>query len=209
MVHNKEKGAARWTFDFFKEVAAIVEGDAHFMDLAKTSSPPSAGDDLNAYSFGSPGSVALSSGPPLMQHRMSEPNLNFNGPASSAKRPPPPPPQQQQQQALMSSHFHVNSPSRRTSYPQMQGSSSGPLMAVRQYPPPPPPPIVTGYPPPATAAAESRNDPERTCRYVLEMLEQQARRIDAQQESLSQLRESTKDAIRKVELVLRQYSRPQ
>ncbi|KAJ1892715.1 hypothetical protein LPJ81_005506 [Coemansia sp. IMI 209127] len=109
----------------------------------------------------------------------------------------------------MSSHFHVNSPSRRTSYPQMQGSSSGSLMTVRQYPPPPPPPIVTGYPPPATAAAESGNDPERTCRYVLEMLEQQARRIDAQQESLSQLRESTKDAIRKVELVLRQYSRPQ
>ncbi|KAJ2354657.1 hypothetical protein H4S01_007066, partial [Coemansia sp. RSA 2610] len=38
MVHNKEKGAARWTFDFFKEVAAIVEGDAQF-DLAATSPP--------------------------------------------------------------------------------------------------------------------------------------------------------------------------
>ncbi|KAJ1766256.1 hypothetical protein LPJ74_005974 [Coemansia sp. RSA 1843] len=204
MVHNKEKGAARWTFDFFKEVAAIVEGDAHFMDLAKTASPLSAGDDLNAYSFGSPGSMAVSSGPPLMQHRMSEPNLNFNGPTAT-KRPQQ---QQQQQQTMIQPYFHANSPSRRTSYPQMQQGSGGSSIAVRQYPPPPPPPpLVTGYLQPTLIPAELGNDPERTCRYVLDMLEQQARRIDAQQESLLQLRDSTKDAIRKVELVLRQYSR--
>ncbi|KAJ1677322.1 hypothetical protein EV182_006412, partial [Spiromyces aspiralis] len=35
MIHNKEKGAARWTFDFFDEVAAILRGTP-------------GGDDLNA-----------------------------------------------------------------------------------------------------------------------------------------------------------------
>ncbi|KAJ2555326.1 hypothetical protein EV175_002291, partial [Coemansia sp. RSA 1933] len=216
MVHNKEKGAARWTFDFFKEVAAIVEGDAHFMDLAKTTaSPPSAGDDLNAYSFGSPGSVAISSGPPLMQHRMSEPNLNIGGPTVPKRLVP------HAQQSLMPSHFHPNSPSRRTSYPQMHGGSSsgGSSMPVRHYLPQQqqhpsqqqqhqqqqhqPLTVVTRY---AQSASEFGNDPERTCRYVLDMLEQQARRIDVQQESLSQLRDSTQEAIRKVEHVLHQYS---
>ncbi|KAJ2877751.1 hypothetical protein FB639_003631, partial [Coemansia asiatica] len=43
MINNKEKGAARWTFDFFKEVANIVEGDPQFMDMSSPStlSPPS------------------------------------------------------------------------------------------------------------------------------------------------------------------------
>ncbi|KAJ2871522.1 hypothetical protein GGH93_004756 [Coemansia aciculifera] len=67
MVHNKEKGAARWTFDFFKEVAGIVEGDTQYIDSAMsppsssvttTSStagralPPASADDLSLYSFG-------------------------------------------------------------------------------------------------------------------------------------------------------------
>ncbi|KAJ1733485.1 hypothetical protein LPJ72_002852 [Coemansia sp. Benny D160-2] len=235
MVHNKEKGAARWTFDFFKEVAAIVDGDAHFMDMTKTASPPSTGDDLNTYSFGSPGSVAVSSGPPLMHHRMSEPNLNFTA-SVATKRPQSQSHQHSQQHqhsqhshqhqhSLLSPHFHATSPSRRTSYPQMQGCGSS-SVTVRQYPPPPPPSLplplplppppltasasasaVTVYPQPMSAVEHS-TDPERTCRYVLEMLEQQVRRIDVQQESLSQLRDSTKDAIRKVETVLRQFSRP-
>ncbi|KAJ2658105.1 hypothetical protein IWW48_004203 [Coemansia sp. RSA 1200] len=224
MVHNKEKGAARWTFDFFKEVAAIVDGDAHFMDMTKTASPPSTGDDLNTYSFGSPSSVAASSGPPLMHHRMSEPNLNYSAsvatkrPQSQSQQQSLQQQQQQHQHALLSSHFHATSPSRRTSYPQMQGCGSS-SATVRQYPPPPPSLPLPPPPPTAAAAAatvypqpmsavEHSNDPERTCRYVLEMLEQQVRRIDVQQESLSQLRDSTKDAIRKVEIVLRQFSRP-
>ncbi|KAJ1954818.1 hypothetical protein GGI12_005707, partial [Dipsacomyces acuminosporus] len=42
VVHNKEKGAARWTFDFFKEVANIVEGDSQFMDSAASGIAPNA-----------------------------------------------------------------------------------------------------------------------------------------------------------------------
>ncbi|KAJ2075097.1 hypothetical protein GGH13_000849 [Coemansia sp. S155-1] len=67
MVHNKEKGAARWTFDFFKEVAGIVEGDTQYIDSAMsppsssvtTASstagrppPPTSAEDLSLYSFG-------------------------------------------------------------------------------------------------------------------------------------------------------------
>ncbi|KAJ2445118.1 hypothetical protein GGF42_006100 [Coemansia sp. RSA 2424] len=102
MVHNKEKGAARWTFDFFKEVAGIIEGDAQYLDSAL--SPPSSSatttvsaaggrpaDDLSTYSFGAASSSVKShvAGPAMAEtglsnaiavprmahHRMSEPNL--------------------------------------------------------------------------------------------------------------------------------------
>ncbi|KAJ2158335.1 hypothetical protein GGF46_003836 [Coemansia sp. RSA 552] len=114
VVHNKEKGAARWTFDFFKEVATIVDSDSQFMELA--TSPPlfsprpqsatsatlarsdnvaMAADDLGSYSFGGSGAstaamrstqmhvssaggssvTAAAAVPPPTQHRMSEPNM--------------------------------------------------------------------------------------------------------------------------------------
>ncbi|KAJ1901247.1 hypothetical protein LPJ66_000926 [Kickxella alabastrina] len=90
VIHNKEKGAARWTFDFFKEVASIVEGDAQFMDVSSpsTMSPPaplpatSASTSFNlgtkgdhAHPFG--GAVTRVGRPPFAYHRMSEPNLSI------------------------------------------------------------------------------------------------------------------------------------
>ncbi|KAJ2830041.1 hypothetical protein GGI24_001995 [Coemansia furcata] len=120
MVHNKEKGAARWTFDFFKEVAGIVEGDTQYMDSAISPSsssatsggrPLPAADDLSLYSFGgasaapprsfAPGTAPVASGPPnssvprppMAQHRMSEPNLLHtvkHDLRHMPHRPPPP-----------------------------------------------------------------------------------------------------------------------
>ncbi|PIA13609.1 hypothetical protein COEREDRAFT_83375 [Coemansia reversa NRRL 1564] len=51
-------------------------------------------------------------------------------------------------------------------------------------------------------------EPEKTCRYVLDMLETQVRRIDAQQDTLNQLRISTRNAMAKVEQVLQRHTRP-
>ncbi|KAJ2788636.1 hypothetical protein H4R20_007333, partial [Coemansia guatemalensis] len=60
------------------------------------------------------------------------------------------------------------------------------------------------FSPGSTADAE----PEKTCRYVLDMLESQVRRIDAQQDTLNQLRISTREAMAKVEQVLQRHTRP-
>ncbi|KAJ2763845.1 hypothetical protein IWQ57_005412, partial [Coemansia nantahalensis] len=320
VVHNKEKGAARWTFDFFKEVAAIVEGDAQFMEMAtgcdasgspgytppppppQSAMPGPAADDLSSYSFGStsrPPHLAGGSGPPppLAHHRMSEPNLaphlysgRYGSHGAHALRVQPQfraaPPQQHPHHHPQHPHHAYGqkaspvelgpaaappgplsafegrlngrySPSRRTSYPQMQAHIAGGA-ALGQQPPPPPqqqqqqPPT----PAPASVAAEGMfpahqrhsiqvlsqpyagrgsvvslpaqmagrrdtpvggrfspgdgaADPERACRYVLDMLETQVRRIDTQQETLGQLRASTQDAIARVEQVLQRYARPQ
>ncbi|KAJ1988293.1 hypothetical protein GGI26_005462 [Coemansia sp. RSA 1358] len=403
MVHNKEKGAARWTFDFFKEVAAIVEGDSNYMEHAKTS-PPSVSsasvgssnptplqstgiangysDDLNTYSFSNPKSAALTSSvahstgqsasanprhPPMAQHRMSEPNLlsissgssigkhnrgngHWNPPSQPQAPFSSPPPQHchsnaNNKQPTTPLHYQPNrsqqqpehadnssasggrySPTRRTSYPQMQGllvspgrpatagaadgglansngEGRGGIAVLRHYPPhsasgqlyqrrslqhPPgvllsphsassvysagrssnplsanthheqqsrdnpqqtqqqsplaPLPIQpkriavssssptqslflvsptqdtgnTAISPPTSSTvfgptggtSRETGDAEQACRYVLDMLEQQVRRIDVQQETLTQLKESAQDAISKVERVLQHYVRP-
>ncbi|KAJ2713413.1 hypothetical protein H4R19_002263 [Coemansia spiralis] len=332
MVHNKEKGAARWTFDFFKEVAAIVEGDAQFMEMALScgasrspghSPPPllqSTGqpgtDDLSSYSFGGasrPPHHTAGAGPPppppLGHHRMSEPNLaphlysgGYNASHGLRAQPSFRAAQQQQQQhphhhPQQSHHHHHHyrhfphgqkmspielcsaataapgplsafegrqngrySPSRRTSYPQMQAHMIGSAALGQPLPPPPQQQqqMLAATPVPASAGAvdgkfpshqrhsiqvlsppfhqgrgsvvslpahpgsggrdtpvgrlspgDNLAEPERACRYVLDMLETQVRRIDAQHEALGQLRASTQDAIARVEQVLQRYTHPQ
>ncbi|KAJ2359045.1 hypothetical protein GGF43_000397 [Coemansia sp. RSA 2618] len=330
MVHNKEKGAARWTFDFFKEVAAIVEGDVQFMEL--TTSPPlfspqpvpsrHNSDDLGAYSFGGanprmppPSSTTPHSAgppPPPQHHRMSEPNLPHMHPAhhayqsnysmlrsqpasSSSFGPqklspielcPATSPEvftqpssdtrfsqqgdtrfsqqgdtrfsQQSDTRLSQQSDSQFSPSRRTSYPQMQAhamaasAATAPAYArtptgnadgksfnyqrhsIQVLSPPPAmggssmtssaisyargtpvqhaqaAGIATpgGQDSPSVRFSPSEAEPEKACRYVLDMLETQVRRIDVQQETLAQLRTSTQDAITQVEQVLQRYTRP-
>ncbi|KAJ2850002.1 hypothetical protein IWW36_002230 [Coemansia brasiliensis] len=318
MVHNKEKGAARWTFDFFKEVAAIVEGDAQFMEAA--ASPPlfspqpksatalrpaSNSDDLRSYSFGAASatapaplqnpphsssslSSASSAQPPPQHHRMSEPNLphmagqihhpypsNYsllrsqpplaNSGSSAQKLSPVELCPATAPLARDSARF---SPSRRTSYPQMQahamaanathvsskasaapayprtdsgGAAAGGPRAYASYPQrhsiqvlssppssgslpsaangthtplqaqqPMATPRVHQAPSPLAGFSLSEStDPEKACRFVLDLLEVQVRKIDAQQDNLTQLRHSTQDAISKVERVLHHYTHPQ
>ncbi|KAJ2082591.1 hypothetical protein H4R24_001472 [Coemansia sp. RSA 988] len=351
IVNNKEKGAARWTFDFFKEVAAIVEGDAQFMEAAVATSPPlysprplsgpamqmsradngsAAGDDLSLYSFENAPATSVAhrtlpsnagtptSGsnppppPPVQHHRLSEPNMTHHmhhnrnhHPSHSPMRPQSSfnPSQQvhqqnyhsqQQHQALpsyvhaqkmspielypatASPHNHVTdnsrhgdsrfSPSRRTSYPQMHAhvvasTAVGHAISVhsrtpnasdtrRQQPPthvsnyqrhsiqtlsPSQQVNSTQYPgrlsvgsipaqtmtvgmstpggqdsPLVRVSPGNTTDvePENTCRYVLDMLEAQVRRIDAQQDTLNQLRISTREAMAKVEQALQRHTRP-
>ncbi|KAJ2392405.1 hypothetical protein H4S02_000806 [Coemansia sp. RSA 2611] len=269
MVHNKEKGAARWTFDFFKEVAAIVEGDAQF-DLAATSPPlfspqPSrfpdsrfpdsrfpdsrlpdgrfpesrlsdsrfpdgrfpdsrpAAEDLGAYSFGAaaaPSSVRAAPHPPSQLHRMSEPNFSGNYSMLRAQKLSP-----------VELGPAAAASERRTSYPQMQAQALAPAYArgpadakplsyqrhsIQVLSPPPPngssvTPSTLSYTrntPVQPAASPVPDEPERACRFVLDMLDAQVRRIDAQQESLVQLRSTTQDAIARVEHVLQRFARP-
>ncbi|KAJ2502230.1 hypothetical protein GGH96_001302 [Coemansia sp. RSA 1972] len=244
MVHNKEKGAARWTFDFFKEVAAIVEGDSQFMELAtspRQGLSPNSADDLGAYSFGTTSRI-----PPNI-HRMSEPSLHVTHPNHSYTMV-------RSQPALQMSPVELQgpsrvsctpenaadnsgsrySPTRRTSFPQMMQTApilgSAPLYArvpvgaesrgfayqrhsIQVLSPHPG--SVTSLPfsrtPNTEPVRQSPHDaePERACRYVLDMLEAQVRRIDAQQDTLTQLRTSTREAISQVEHVLQRYARPQ
>ncbi|KAJ1758970.1 hypothetical protein IW139_001131 [Coemansia sp. RSA 353] len=253
MVHNKEKGAARWTFDFFKEVAAIVESDSQFMELAtspRQGLSPNSADDLGAYSFG-----ATSRIPPNI-HRMSEPSLHVTHPNHSYSMV-------RSQPALQMSPVELHgpsrvsctpenahdasgsvsagprySPSRRTSFPQMMqtapihGSAApayarAPVMGAEsrgfgyqrhsiQVLSPHPGSVTSSLPfsrtpnvDPVVRPSPNDTEPERACRYVLDMLEAQVRRIDAQQDTLTQLRTSTRDAISQVEHVLQRYTRPQ
>ncbi|KAJ2488415.1 hypothetical protein IWW37_004826 [Coemansia sp. RSA 2050] len=294
MVHNKEKGAARWTFDFFKEVAAIVEGDSQLIDSAM--SPPSstattassaAGrpptDDLSLYSFGAatappPPSVRPlpMARPPLAQHRMSEPNLKLlsrNDPRLMPQHRPPPPslsvhgrnstmavPQQRPQLSPIDSAIDGRqmpprySPPRRTSFPQVQQLLSpqaagragrGSYHTFRYYPQPAPPqsesenvlrcdgPLSkqmrvhswapsSAVPEPGiaegTAGTRMESGPvspdlasgnaEDTCRHVLDLLSQQMRRIDVEQDNLVRLKESTQSTINRVEQIMQMYIRP-
>ncbi|KAJ2450271.1 hypothetical protein EV183_004395 [Coemansia sp. RSA 2336] len=230
MVHNKEKGAARWTFDFFKQVAAIVDGDMQALEatsplLAPKSATHANSDDLKAYSFAS------------SQHRMSEPALPHMAsqihPNYSLLRSQPTAQKLSPVELCPAARDPGRfSPSRRTSYPQMHAAAAShvpttPARSSAAYYPqrhsiqllsPPsslpstasgPAPIGAGrvLEPPAPALESS--DPEGACRYALDMLQLQMRRIDAQQDSLNQLRYSTQDAISRVERVLQQYTNPQ
>ncbi|KAJ2741854.1 hypothetical protein GGI20_004893 [Coemansia sp. BCRC 34301] len=305
MVHNKEKGAARWTFDFFKEVAGIIDGDAQFMDSAL--SPPSSSattatassvgrppptDDLNSYSFGvasssiksvgsseGSGPPSASAGPmPLAHHRMSEPNLALVASTSkhdprhmSHHNRPPQSPHARHAAVHVSSHQyrpHVQqmsaaaenvqslslarySPPRRTSYPQLphqqrilqsqqlaaqqaaaagRAAGRGAYHTFRYYP------QLSAAPPATSAAAFSQRihswapaslsvpvsegegdpavdvlgggDPDETCQMVLDILAKQLKQIDAEQSNLARLKESTQNAMNKVEQILQMYSRP-
>lgn len=175
IVHNKEKGAARWTFDFFTEVGNIVGSDCNHKHPSSSSSPPSqpppdssqGGEDLHAYSLRH---GPISAPAHTAHHRMSEPNLGLSLSHQQQHR-------QQQRPSLMEveeSSDQYNT--RRISYPQ--------TLVVQQ----------------------SQQNPEQTCRYVLDLLQTQMKRIDSEQQSLLQLRESTKDTISKVEQLLGQYS---
>ncbi|KAJ1742512.1 hypothetical protein LPJ78_002526 [Coemansia sp. RSA 989] len=218
MVHNKEKGAARWTFDFFKQVAAIVEGDVQAMEatsplLAPKSATHSSADDLKAYSIGA------------SQHRMSEPSLphmaSQTHPSYSLLRSQPAHAQKLSPVELCPAARDPGrfSPSRRTSYPQMHAAHvpSTPARASTYYPqrhsvqllsPPSSLPSTASGSTPLGPSLES-TDPESACRYALDLLQSQMRRIDAQQDSLNQLRYSTQDAISRVERVLQHYTNPQ
>ncbi|KAJ1724591.1 hypothetical protein LPJ53_001181 [Coemansia erecta] len=269
VIHNKEKGAARWTFDFFKEVANIIDGDPQFMEVSSpsTMSPPSAVLPSGRASVTEDHGFSAGSGrPPFAYHRMSEPNLTI---ATSVARsqahvmsPLRPPPQsayltgsgnqqQQQQQpqrqsplvtepqsAGVLSSFGVEmhrgaarlSPTRRTSYPQLQsqlhlqrtpigGGNSGTASLSGQFQSHPQnKPLSTSssvasmmhYTMAAGGAAgggEHDDNPEAAYRHALDMLDRQIKRIDAQQDELNQLRQSTQDAISKVEQMMERYAR--
>ncbi|KAJ2565488.1 hypothetical protein GGH12_001412 [Coemansia sp. RSA 1822] len=247
MVHNKEKGAARWTFDFFKQVAAIVEGDSQLMEPAspRQGLSPNSADDLGAYSFG-----ASSRMPPPNVHRMSEPSLHVTHLPTHSYTMVRSQPSMQMSPVELQGPARVSctpenpadgarySPSRRTSFPQMmqvQGHGSAapayaraPAMGAEsrgfgyqrhsiQVLSPHPGSVTSSMSYSRTPNVESPAvrqspvdaEPERACRYVLDMLEAQVRRIDAQQDTLTQLRTSTRDAISQVEHVLQRYTRPQ
>ncbi|KAJ1809498.1 hypothetical protein LPJ75_004378 [Coemansia sp. RSA 2598] len=325
MIHNKEKGAARWTFDFFKEVANIVDGDPQFMEVSSPStlSPPSTvagsgggggatrtsmSDDYHGhppaaqpfmYAAG-PSTLSGSMGirPPYTYHRMSEPNLSIRtqqiqqGPgvstglsaAAAAARPLASASGYQKKKPVVLeaqsagipqgcvfgldvvSRDHPGRPAssstaaRRTSYPQMQmhlqrssaimggmgrGGGGGGKPVLPEFSPPPPPhhphpPVgsqqqsssgtlscIMNYsmdPQPLShglsalpdtkqtssdtpLSVSGHENPEKACRYALEMLELQMRRIDAQQEELCSLRKSTRDTIAKVEQIMDYYTR--
>ncbi|KAJ2027898.1 hypothetical protein IWW57_002407 [Coemansia sp. S610] len=272
MVHNKEKGAARWTFDFFKEVAAIVEGDSLDSAISPPSSTASSGrpptDDLSLYSFGAatvppPGRSLPIARPPLAQHRMSEPNLKLLSRNDPRLMPRPPPlsvhgrhsvvagPQRPQLSPIDSAVDHRPmaprySPPRRTSFPQVQQLLSpqaagragrGSYHTFRYYPQAPPPLSesegvllskqmrVHSWAPStvhdggiAEESARMESGPvspelaagnaEDTCRYVLDLLSQQMRRIDVEQENLVRLKESTQNTINRVEQIMQMYIRP-
>ncbi|KAJ2376703.1 hypothetical protein IW150_001823 [Coemansia sp. RSA 2607] len=265
VIHNKEKGAARWTFDFFKEVANIIDGDPQFMEVTSPStvSPPSAvlasgrGSVTEEHGF-----PVGSARPSFAYHRMSEPNLTI---ATSVARsqahvmsPLRPPPQsaylsassssqqQQQQQhhksplvsepqsagAITPFGIEIHrggtrlSPTRRTSYPQLQtqlhmqrtsiggaASSSGQFAGHPQNKP-----LSTSSSTAsmmhytmaaggATTVNEHDDNPETAYRHALEILDRQIKRIDAQQDELNQLRQSTQEAISKVEQMMERHAR--
>ncbi|KAJ2486043.1 hypothetical protein EV174_001357 [Coemansia sp. RSA 2320] len=312
VVHNKEKGAARWTFDFFKEVAAIVDADAQYVDSAlQPLSAAAASDDLSSYSFGAASAAAANmagppgSGgprPPIAHHRMSEPNLalaaavaRHDAASPYANQPNQRPNHQPQQQrpvalgrptgasAAAAAAMHSSraqpmpafdprySPPRRTSYPQLRGLALPPPQQPqpRFYYHPPPQPVLpeaaaaaaaeaeshvpapqmrvhswapsssaaagalaqqnqtliqnppaaatissgcrpaTGSPPTGADTHDARGrDPEETCRQVLDLLALQVRRIDAEQDNLLRLRESTQSAIARVEQIMQYYTQP-
>ncbi|ORX71783.1 hypothetical protein DL89DRAFT_255518 [Linderina pennispora] len=85
-----------------------------------------------------------------------------------------------------------------TSVSQTAVPTSGPMLAGS--------PMVVAQTP-VMAGGISMDNPEQTCRYVLDILGQQMKRIDAQQESLTQLRESTRSAMKRVENILQTHIR--
>ncbi|KAJ2777237.1 hypothetical protein GGI15_004576 [Coemansia interrupta] len=262
VINNKEKGAARWTFDFFKEVAAIIDGDPQFMDVSSpsTMSPPSAALPSGRGSATEDHGFSAASGrPPFAYHRMSEPNLTIatsvarsQARVMSPLRPPPPSaylagssqqqqqPQQRQsplvtepQSAGVLSSFAAEmhrgaarlSPTRRTSYPQLQtqlhlqrtpigGGGGGGSSTLGQFQGhPQSKPLSTSSSTASmmhysmAAAAEHDDSPEAAYRHALDLLDRQIKRIDAQQDELNQLRQSTQEAIGKVEQMMERYAR--
>ncbi|KAJ2698739.1 hypothetical protein FB645_005551 [Coemansia sp. IMI 203386] len=308
MIHNKEKGAARWTFDFFKEVANIVDGDPQFMEVSSPStlSPPSmvantgiragiGGDQQQQqqqqyiYGGGSSTSTSISAStsmgvrppqppPPYTYHRMSEPNLSIrtqqiqgltSSSVSASARPLPSASAYQKKKPMHEVHSaglpqgsvfgleaatrenvgRMPSSTRRTSYPQMQmhmqrSSAIGSVERAKLHQHETSPPLslqpsttantlscimnysmdsvplshgLSSIPDnpdtqmlsenPLLLSAEHYEDPEKACRYALEMLELQMRKIDAQQEELSSLRRSTRNTISRVEQMMDHYNR--
>ncbi|KAJ1956789.1 hypothetical protein EC988_001165, partial [Linderina pennispora] len=292
VVHNKEKGAARWTFDFFKEVANIVEGDPQFAEMAATAAQPTPSntglglsiatgahamrqvyDESVSQSAGSVGSrgtshhrlsdtsmqgVHRTQSPPRgvhqyqhqhqHQHKISSsfPPAASAGVISQTQQGPPqaPPMLRRSSQTIPGRHGSSSfsyypsqqpahhHPYSRYSPPSHRAPYSGQLTqntAQPQAPPVPPMhrasstsvsqtamttsgPMPAGSPmivaqTPVMAGGVSMDNPEQTCRYVLDILDQQMKRIDAQQESLTQLRESTRSAMERVENILQTHIR--
>ncbi|KAJ2725071.1 hypothetical protein GGI07_001539 [Coemansia sp. Benny D115] len=152
MVHNKEKGAARWTFDFFKEVANIVEGDSQFMEVSSPStlSPPSVfipsrssvanidssvGYPVAGADFSPVASTPSVGRPPFAYHRMSEPNLCLAGVSQQQQQQQQHYSQQHQQQSPQSqtqSQLQSQSQSQSQSQPQPQPQSQQQQAAQQQ-----------------------------------------------------------------------------
>ncbi|KAJ1919077.1 hypothetical protein H4219_002232 [Mycoemilia scoparia] len=178
VIHNKEKGAARWTFDFFDDVAAILRGDTS-EESAATLHPHPSDEDLSITTHGPYGHNLL--------HPHQHPHHYPSSPGtpellSSTSSPVP-------------NHKNTGKSSSTADVPSPLVSAES-LQSTTTTTTTEPANAVGGGAPPSGSAEQGHSQHPG---YLIDLLRRQLSKMDAQIRSMDLLRQNTLDVLRHVE----------